>query len=457
MCPASAGHFVDITKNSFLYINAPLFTWIFKFFLYLFGKTYFDFIIIFINYIFFLTTLYFINRLGIFLKNKETGSYAMILFSLVPAVYGMSRQYGHQDYHLIAFITFNIYALLKTNYFENRRWVILYGISAGLGFMIKDSFFIYFFIPFMYMIISTIKQHLKTEQTKNIFLSAAILFLISCPHYCRPEIIKKVFNDPFIETVNVFSFENLRVTTSGMFENFLSPFIFILFFTSFIFFILKYKNIYKNILLLWFLVPWATVTFMPHHKLPEYIAGIIPAQVLIIAISLSLIKKNFIRKFIILLVCLTGILQYISISFNICNLKILYFMPFNRYHYLFYYDKPMAQEIISLAEYLFREYSNKKILVYDIYSFNVSCNLLKTTTYLKDKNIKFDHYYNDTSVIYENDYIMYFCKKGHNTDTMYKNLDNPVIREHFYIYKTYDFKIKDEIYKMIVLANEKLI
>ncbi|MDD5102300.1 MAG: glycosyltransferase family 39 protein, partial [Endomicrobiaceae bacterium] len=118
----AARHFLDIFTEGYLFYNAPLLTYIMRFMFYIFGKEYFDLIIIFINYIFFLIPLYFIYKIGTELKDKETGNIAMILFAMVPAIYGMSRQYGHQDYHIIAAIAFNIYCLIKTDHFKNLKW-----------------------------------------------------------------------------------------------------------------------------------------------------------------------------------------------------------------------------------------------------------------------------------------------------------------------------------------------
>ncbi|MDD5021560.1 MAG: hypothetical protein PHR82_05405, partial [Endomicrobiaceae bacterium] len=84
----SAIHFIDIFREGNLFYNAPLLTYIMRFMFFIFGKEYYDLIIIFVNYIFFLVPLYFIYKIGVELKDKETGNIAMILFALVPAVYG---------------------------------------------------------------------------------------------------------------------------------------------------------------------------------------------------------------------------------------------------------------------------------------------------------------------------------------------------------------------------------
>jgi hypothetical protein len=194
---------------------------------------------------------------------------------------------------------------------------------------------------------------------------------------------------------------------------------------------------------------------MPHHKLLEYLAGILPALSLIIALALSLIEKKLIKILIVAAICIAAITQYLNLSYNICNLNFPYFMPFNKYHYLYYYDKAAGRDINAFNEYIFANYSGKKIFVYEVYGFSLSCDLLKSYAYLYDKNIKFDYYGDKIQGINENDYIMYIGKKNQNPEIMYADFKNPVIRNNFYIYENYDFKIKDEIYKMTMFAGKK--
>ena len=133
-------HFLDIFEDGFLYHNAPLITFIMKGIFFLFGREYFDLQIIILNYLFFLIAVYFIYKIGVELKDKETGNIAMVLFALTPAIYGISRQYGHQEYHVMVAIIVNIYCLIKLNDFRDRKWSMLYGITVGLGLFVKDEF-----------------------------------------------------------------------------------------------------------------------------------------------------------------------------------------------------------------------------------------------------------------------------------------------------------------------------
>ena len=308
-------HFHDIFFNQLLYYNAPLITWIMKGFFAIFGKEYFDLQIIIVNYIFFLVALYFIYKIGIELKDKETGNIAMILFALTPAVYGMSRQYGHQDWHVMILMVPNIYCLIKLNDFKDRKFSIFYGITVGLGLLMKDEFLPYFFVPWLYVAIRSLIEKIDKNKIINILTTILTGSLIAGCHYFRIEIISKILNEPTNETAPIFCFESLKMTTIDLSEYLLSLPIFILFIIGLIWFIYKYKNKNKWILILWFLIPWLIITFMPHHKEVEYSVGYIPVIILIIALFISGIKKYLIKKIFLIVLALIYFFQFIIISY----------------------------------------------------------------------------------------------------------------------------------------------
>ena len=188
----SAIHFNDIFIEGYLYYNAPLITWIMKGIFFVFGKEPFDLEIILMNNVFFLISLYFIYKIGLELKDKETGNIAMILFALTPAVYGLSRQYGHKEWHVMVAMIVNIYCLIKANDFKDRKWSILYGISAGLGLLVKDEFLAYFFTPWLYIVIRSLIEKVEGKKIINILLTIIIGSIIAWFHYFRLKI--HIFN-----------------------------------------------------------------------------------------------------------------------------------------------------------------------------------------------------------------------------------------------------------------------
>jgi len=400
----SATHFLDIFEKGWLFYNAPLITWIMRGIFFIFGTESYDLQIIFVNYVFFLIPLYFIYKIGYELKDKETGNIAMILFALVPAVYGMSRQYGHKDYQIIAAITFNIYCLIKTDYFRDRKWGIWYGISVGLGLMIKDEFLAYFFVPFAYIATAGLREKADKDRIINILLAAAAGSLISGWHYFRLEIIRKILCEPVTETGPVFVFNSLRVMTIGLWEELLSPPIFIIFVIGLIYFIWKYKGKYKNIILLWFFVPWTIIMVMPHRKLIEYGAGFVPAIMLICSIFIASFQKTYVKKLVIILLITIGLLQYMNFSYSIININLFNLKWQNKNLYIEYWHKKndlifYKDEIeltLNLVNYFKNKYETSKIYILDNVFY---CNMILGQMYLNNMIAK-KGCYNKTDILY---------------------------------------------------------
>jgi hypothetical protein len=381
---STAVHFMDIFSDGYLYYNAPLLTWIMKGMFFIFGKEYYDLIAVFVGYIFFLIPLYFIYKIGVELKDKETGNIAMILFALVPAVYGMSRQYGHQDYHIIAPMTFNIYCLIKTDYFKNMKWTIFYGISVGLGLMIKDTFLAFFFAPYVYITVVGLREKPDKAKIINILMATILGSLIAGWHYFRNTVIMKIIQEPIMDRYSIFAFDNFRVMTIGLWEELLAPPIFILFVIGLVFFIRRYRGAYKNIILLWFIIPWAIIMAMPQRKLPEHGACLIPAMILICAVFISNVRNKYKKNFILIFLIIIGCLQYIDFSyvsyikFFDMGIKIKkYFVGYyNRYNNLVSCDKKQTDLVLKLVKYLNCHYPDHTFYIDD------RCILLDTTAIL---------------------------------------------------------------------------
>lgn len=382
----SALHFYDIFKTGYLYYNAPLITWIMKGMFFVFGQQYFDLQIIFVNYIFFLIALYFIYKIGLNLKDKETGNIAMILFALTPAIYGMSRQYGHQDWHVMVAMAVNIYCLIKSDNFKDRKWSIIYGISVGFGLLIKDEFLAYFFAPWLYVVIRSLIERSDLKRVINILTTIITGSLIAGCHYFRQAIIYKIWHEPIVEKTSVFSFDSLKVLTLGLSNEILSPIIFIFVLFAMLWFLKFYKSKNKNILLLWIFVPWFIIMFMAHHKLVEYGVAFVPALILILSMFISKLKYKKILFIIMVSVC---VLQYINFSYAINKKETekINNLYFNRYN-LVYYDKDKAEPIIDLFKYINENLKQYNILFEDLTYFT-PIDRWSVVSYLSLQNILF--------------------------------------------------------------------
>ena len=309
----AALHFLEVFKNHTS--HGPVIVWIYKFLLSVFGNGNLDKITVSVNYIFFLIPLYFIYKIGKEIDSEEAGNIAMILFALVPAVYGLSRQFGHKDYNIIAAMTVNIYCLIKTNNFRDQKWSILYGLSAGIGLLIKDSILIYLLPTFLSATVIALKEKFERRKAENILASLLFGLLMVEWIYFESQAIIKFFSDPVTLIVPIFYFGSLRATTFNVYEQLLSPPIFLIFLLGLFYFIKEYHNKNKATILLWIFVPWSIIFLMPHYKVPEYLTGLIPPIVLVCSIFLAHIKRNIIKKALMIFLIIIGVVQYINFSY----------------------------------------------------------------------------------------------------------------------------------------------
>ena len=375
----SATHFIDVFKNQLLYYNAPLITWIMKIMFFVFGKEYFDLQIMFVNYVFFLIALCFVYKIGVELKDKETGNIAMILFALTPAVYGMSRQYGHQDWHVMVAITVNIYCLIKLNYFEDRKWSILYGITVGLGLLIKDEFLSYFFTPWLYVVIRCLIEKARKDKIINIFITIIVGSFIAGWHYFRIEIINKILCEPNKEIVQSFILDGINKMTLGLTQELFSLLFAIVFIFGLLYSVFIYRNKNKWIIFLWFLVPWLIIIFMQHHKESEYAIGVIPALVIFSSICISNIKYKYLKIITVIIIGIIGLNQCFSFSYG-KKIKYSYFND-----RLISYNKKDVEPLIRMTN-ICKNYSDKVFFIWD--GFLKYCSEIKLLFDFNDiKNI----------------------------------------------------------------------
>ena len=465
-------HFLDVFENSFLYFNAPLITWIMKGIFLIFGKENFDLQIIIVNYFFFLIGLFFIYKIGLELKDKETGNITMILFALTPAVYGMSRQYGHQEWHVMIAMIVNIYYLIKLNYFKDWKYSMLYGITVGIGLLVKDEFLAYFFTPWLYVVVRSLIEKVEVKKLINILVTIAIGSLIAGCHYFRIEIINKILHEPIREIADIFTYKNIMMMTLGVCNELFSPIIFIAFIVGVIWLIMKFNNKNKWILLIWILVPWLIIMFMPHHKELEYNVGFIPAVILIVTLFVSHIKYKIYKTSIILILVFVLLLQFFDLSYNKKSLfrKINYH---NNYNDLLFYDNSRVDTIAQLLDEL-KYYKKGKFFIYNTDGFIIQTHTLLLLMAVNELNVCSDIKDSDIVIyggkertlndIAELDFLLsnnvYLADEKTKADFINARIEQHKILEdvfvkNFYMYKSFYLQnVEDEEY-LIRLYKKK--
>ncbi|MCK5177441.1 MAG: glycosyltransferase family 39 protein, partial [Candidatus Aenigmarchaeota archaeon] len=274
--------------------------------------------------------------------NKKTGLFSAFLVSFYPIIFGHLREYL-MDVSLTAMVTLSIYLLLKTDYFNNRMYSMLFGISLGLGMLTKWTF-VFFICPAILLIIfgliikntninevklnfksyffNRIKLFFISKKTRNLLLLSLIGFLIASfwyvPNYDSVKSLLlghssdsgAIEGDPEIFTLKSITWYFVGLINHNIFLPFFIVFLIGLFFLI--------KNISNNkirtsILLLWILIPWGVFTFIRNKDI-RYIMPLLPAIAIISSFWIMNLKKKTIKSLVVLSIVIIALFQFVLIT-----------------------------------------------------------------------------------------------------------------------------------------------
>lgn len=372
--PESALYFLDILDTKiFSQIHPPLLPLIMKGLFYIFGSHNYAIIYMSVNILFFILSLFFIYKIGEKINGQACGEISMLFLTVTPAVYGLSRLYGRQDFHIIPVLLMGIYFLLKTDFFQKQKWTIFYAISLGTGLLLRETF-LGFAIPFLlFFIISSVQRGLTKNKICNIIIMSAITFALYSFQFTQKLKFSLLYT-PFMEQKHYETFlSKIHIIIGGLSENILALPLFILLILSIIFIFLKklYKKDTVFMLLLGVVIPIIIALIIPHHKQQVYMVPLIPTIILIIAVSVSHLNR-ILRKTLIVLFVIISLFQYIELSYGhkiwFCDWQIkinnkISFKYFDKYDEdIIFYNLKNRDKYIKLIKHLdFTK--NKKTLI----------------------------------------------------------------------------------------------
>jgi len=87
-----------------------------------------------------------VYHIGRLLHGRWMALYVAFVASFLPAVHGFSRSYT-TDYLIACIITWAIYALIRSRYYEDTRWVLVFSILNALGFLARPTAFLFYAVP----------------------------------------------------------------------------------------------------------------------------------------------------------------------------------------------------------------------------------------------------------------------------------------------------------------------
>jgi len=289
------------------------------------------------NSIFLIVLLLSVYGIGRRLHNKETGLMAAFLISVFPIIFGMSRSYW-QDFPLTAMVSLSIYLLLRTDFFRDRKYSILFGISIGLGMLTKWTYFIFLAGVIAYVFSVSIKAELKNgngvgKPSLNVLL--AVFFAVSLASFWYIpnglDVATKLFGlsvgvtgaeetrfQQLGETFGPTGIFNIKSLTyyAGKLVNEQISFLFSSLFLIFAILLFRKKmNRTFWVYFLWIIFPVIVFTLIK-NKTPRNTVPILPAIALIISIGIMSIENDSKRKAATLMIILAGLFQFFVMSYG---------------------------------------------------------------------------------------------------------------------------------------------
>jgi len=319
-----------------IYLHPPFVTILTALFYFLFGISQ-DIALITNNAIFMGILIFAIYKIGLKIADTKTALLAAFIVSMYPVVFNQLKVYM-LDLPLAAMVTLAVYFLFCCDNFKNFKYSVFFGISAGLGMLTKDTFFLFLIGPWSYVVIKSIfvlrqKSHNFKKYAGHLVLSGTLIVLISFPYY-----LSKIFillgklYPGYVRTwpvstpeLNLF-LEKVRALLWylwGFINWQASFFLFLIFLIGLFFFsVSKIKN--KGIFISWILVSWLFIGYFRYAigfnmevTGVRYTMPILPALALISAFGITHMRVKRISVFLTYAVVIFGILQLFFVSYPV--------------------------------------------------------------------------------------------------------------------------------------------
>ncbi|MFC1809650.1 ArnT family glycosyltransferase [Candidatus Omnitrophota bacterium] len=264
-----------------------------------------------------------------FSQNMLTSTYAIILVSLYPMTYGLSRYYL-VGLSLMASVCFCIAMFILSDNFKRQRYSLLLGIAIGIGPLSKESFPIFILPIGLIALFKICKEKLSSEKIINLIicLLSANIFLslwlfrnfieilgdsLMRGHYCLPT----------DSAISIFPISKFLFYLNPLINFIISPGLFLLFIIALIPFIKKNKKD-KIILFSWILFPLLFFSFF-NSRMARYIAPIVPAFAIITALGIQHFSRRT-RNLLYIISILFAFIQFFATSFPVPFLSKEYFI-----------------------------------------------------------------------------------------------------------------------------------
>ncbi|MFA5198967.1 MAG: hypothetical protein WC432_05445, partial [Candidatus Omnitrophota bacterium] len=255
--------------------------------------------------LFYLGLLFFaVYRIGKMLYGVWVGLFCTVLLFFIPSILGFSRV-THMNIALTSILAFNVYLLLRSEFFSSRKFSLLSGITAGAGVLFSFEYWVFVSGP---LLVCLAVMLFRKNKDISAFKSAGNFLLFLCGFL----LVAAVFYLPSFFT---FSSLNFKMAAPGIAISGFDPRAFYsrlaeytgflrihlltpnlsLFLLAAVFLNRKlFKPAIAVIFFGWFLISFFLVALWPYAE-PRFLLPLLPATVLISAALLAA-PASFFRK-----------------------------------------------------------------------------------------------------------------------------------------------------------------
>lgn len=263
---------------------------------------------IFQNVFYFGILLFSVYKIGKYFGNVETGLISALLISVYPSVFGL-RRFFSIDNGLISMVALSIYLLILTNKFKNNKFTIYFGIISAIAILTKWTAIFFIIGPFLVVCYEGLWKERRIPNlwfVLMILIGSVIVLSWYYPHMTEligrmkyeSEFKGVIEGDPQTLSLNLITYYPLGILSQIS-----------IFFVP-IFLIGLYKCRKNAFFLLWMIIPYLILTFfMGNKEAMRYTLGWIGAIAIMSGIWISSIKKEHIKKSVIFIVLVVGIVQ----------------------------------------------------------------------------------------------------------------------------------------------------
>ncbi len=321
--------------------------------------------------LFLILLLWSVYKIGAHLRNETTGLASALIVGLYPWIYVSSC---HFDYEMAqaAMTALIVYLLLDSRRFSSLAYSVFFGIVLAYGLIIKQSVVLFVGGP-LYISMHSLLKNIPRNSVKirNVCYGLIICFCIAFIGYYRvyfdyPNMLHETIFARFfhkdlygLTPIVPYSWSQLSYYLPVLKDFQITIVGIALFFIGLPFFI-RHKDVKTQLILFsWFIVPFFVLSIAT-LKAPHYSIAYLPVFAVISAVGVSYIPREGLRKMIIGIFIIWGLLSYVCHTLNIFP-KVKVFLRSNK---LFFSDwvpetSQWSNPVYSTAKYISTVHGNR--------------------------------------------------------------------------------------------------